>query len=980
MQILQNNVAGVLSGAITAAGKSIPLISVTGWPVLASGDYHLGTLVGLGPNGTETAWEVVKVTDRVGNALSVDRAQEGSTAQAWPAGTVIQMRLTAGSVATPSLVDAVRIALEQLIASSVQTSEQGTAQQLANKVNAVAGKELSTNDFTTVLLAKLNGIAAGAQVNVATNIGQGTRTTTGIPLTSSTGTGTTLPVATTTLAGLMAPADFTKLAGVATGAQVNVPTNLTVTAAAAKVTVVSSTGTNADIALATATLAGLMAPADFTKLAGIAAGAQVNVPTNLSTVYGPSQVSVAPSNGTSTLIAGATTGQAGVMTAADRVKLDGVAAGATADWVATNIPSNADMNNYTAQGSYSCVANATSATVLNLPDGVKGSAFGLQVFQAAGCIQWITKYANSATGAMDSFIRGIYNSNITPWYRIFHEGAPQTTTTTDTDGTNNTNIASTAFVQSAVGGYLSKAVTGGTVTLTAAESSNPVIALTGTLTSNLNLVLPATVKRLWAIFNNTAGAFSVTVKLAAGTGVTVAQGKRNLVYTDGTNVYDGFNDFESIAITGNSVAPTQATTDNSTKLATTAFVQAVNSADTGGSATAVKLKTPRTIALSGGATGTATGFDGTAPIVIPVTALDMAVAATGTLAVARGGTGATTSTGTGANVQAVSPALTGTPTVPTAAAATNNTQAASTAFAKTAANFPTVATQYRIGAVNTQNVFLATGWTGRDIEWAAAQEENGSLAWHSYNNGTYIKPAFILSKNGAAEFGGLLRSSGTINYSTTSACRQEGDVGSGFAEWDGAVEPMSQMQCANAGAAYMIWRATHPNIRHMAAMHVHAQNTNTAPVMVAMSMSGANFAKNTNAFIWYGDGDYQVKRNITAGGSITPNSDIRLKNVIGRIENPMEKIRGFDNIIYTRKDIDNGVKAGYSAQSVQEHFPEGIVKSPPGENQKPFIDDEVLSVDYNGVSVLHNAALVEHDDRLLKLEKFVQKYMGSNNG
>lgn len=63
-----------------------------------------------------------------------------------------------------------------------------------------------------------------------------------------------------------------------------------------------------------------------------------------------------------------------------------------------------------------------------------------------------------------------------------------------------------------------------------------------------------------------------------------------------------------------------------------------------------------------------------------ITALNAANVSAGTLAVARGGTGTTTSTGTGSVVLSASPALTGTPTVPTAASTTNTTQAASTAF------------------------------------------------------------------------------------------------------------------------------------------------------------------------------------------------------------------------------------------------------------------------------------------------------------
>lgn len=61
-------------------------------------------------------------------------------------------------------------------------------------------------------------------------------------------------------------------------------------------------------------------------------------------------------------------------------------------------------------------------------------------------------------------------------------------------------------------------------------------------------------------------------------------------------------------------------------------------------------------------------------------AVSLVTEVTGTLPVTNGGTGVTTSTGTGANVHAASPALTGSPTSPTAAADTNTTQIATTAF------------------------------------------------------------------------------------------------------------------------------------------------------------------------------------------------------------------------------------------------------------------------------------------------------------
>ncbi len=61
-----------------------------------------------------------------------------------------------------------------------------------------------------------------------------------------------------------------------------------------------------------------------------------------------------------------------------------------------------------------------------------------------------------------------------------------------------------------------------------------------------------------------------------------------------------------------------------------------------------------------------------------------AAPAWGTLPVVGGGTGVTTSTGTGAVVLSASPALTGTPTAPTAAVGTNTTQVATTAFVQAA--------------------------------------------------------------------------------------------------------------------------------------------------------------------------------------------------------------------------------------------------------------------------------------------------------
>ena len=141
-------------------------------------------------------------------------------------------------------------------------------------------------------------------------------------------------------------------------------------------------------------------------------------------------------------------------------------------------------------------------------------------------------------------------------------------------GTNTTQAASCQFVNEAVGGRLSKSVTSGQVVLTADEAGMAILEFSGVLTGNVEVIVPASPTKSWLVYNNTSGgSYTLYVKTAASTGVYVARGKRNFVYSNGTRVLDAFTDFESIALTGTPTAPTQASSDNSTKIATTAWVR-----------------------------------------------------------------------------------------------------------------------------------------------------------------------------------------------------------------------------------------------------------------------------------------------------------------------------------------------------------------------------------------------------------------------
>lgn len=84
-------------------------------------------------------------------------------------------------------------------------------------------------------------------------------------------------------------------------------------------------------------------------------------------------------------------------------------------------------------------------------------------------------------------------------------------------------------------GRLVKAMDDANKTLTAAEARCQIIECTGALTALRDVVVPLDPQQ-WTVFANTSGGYGVQVIGASGTGITVADGKRAIVYADGTNV------------------------------------------------------------------------------------------------------------------------------------------------------------------------------------------------------------------------------------------------------------------------------------------------------------------------------------------------------------------------------------------------------------------------------------------------------------
>jgi hypothetical protein len=92
--------------------------------------------------------------------------------------------------------------------------------------------------------------------------------------------------------------------------------------------------------------------------------------------------------------------------------------------------------------------------------------------------------------------------------------------------------------------YLAKSVAGGagTTVLTQNEQRGHVLEFTGALTGNRILEVDNTPWE-WTVYNNTSGAFSLTLRVTGQTGVTIPQGKRVQVHCDGADVRGSATDF-----------------------------------------------------------------------------------------------------------------------------------------------------------------------------------------------------------------------------------------------------------------------------------------------------------------------------------------------------------------------------------------------------------------------------------------------------
>ena len=269
--------------------------------------------------------------------------------------------------------------------------------------------------------------------------------------------------------------------------------------------------------------------------------------------------------------------------------------------------------------------------------------------------------------------------------------------------TTNTNLGT--LIEQAISGYVTQFMSDSadtTITIPNGASGvarNMSLELTGSLTATRNLIVPTNPK-LYFIYNNTGGGLlPVTVKTSSGTGVSVPNGKKMVLVSNGTDIVEAVTYLASLTLgTALPVASggTGATTASAARTALSAASSGANSDITSltglttplsvaqGGTNAITAAAARTSlsAASSGAnsditslTGLTTALSvaqgGTNATTAAAARTSLSAASSGAnsditsltglttaLSVAQGGTGVTTSTGSGNNVLSTSPSIT----------------------------------------------------------------------------------------------------------------------------------------------------------------------------------------------------------------------------------------------------------------------------------------------------------------------------------
>lgn len=173
----------------------------------------------------------------------------------------------------------------------------------------------------------------------------------------------------------------------------------------------------------------------------------------------------------------------------------------------------------------------------------------------------------------------------------------------------NTTNTNWELIEQAVAGVQTITMANANYTLTNLngvldEARNMVLRVQGTNSGIYQIIIPANQTKFYIVSNNTTGGYAITIGISGGSVISIPNSTTAQVYTDGTNTYSAqtgsSGDFTingNLTVTGNETevgtlsantlsvsnaatfavsptAPTPTAGDNTTQLATTAFVNA----------------------------------------------------------------------------------------------------------------------------------------------------------------------------------------------------------------------------------------------------------------------------------------------------------------------------------------------------------------------------------------------------------------------
>jgi len=263
------------------AAGSIDIDNFTAGTTIAQTDKFL-----FSDNGTEKSVTFSNLEDAVFGNVSGDATIAAGGALTI-ANTSVTNDMLAGSIANAKLSNSAitiagtstslggSIAADDII--SGVTSGQITNSQLANAGITIAGNSTALGGSISqqTIFAGSGAVSGSAQIESDINdLADGRIAASSVTAHSD--------VSDAGSGAIITSAERTKLGGIATGAEVNVDTNITVSEGANTVEIQSSTGTNDSIAAATTSAAGVMTATDKTKLNGIETGADVTDEANVT--------------------------------------------------------------------------------------------------------------------------------------------------------------------------------------------------------------------------------------------------------------------------------------------------------------------------------------------------------------------------------------------------------------------------------------------------------------------------------------------------------------------------------------------------------------------------------------------------------------------------------------------------------------------------------------------------------------------------